>query len=750
MKKINILPVIILVVLINVFCNKNIAQNNCATAIIIPSLPYTDSISTCGAGADYGAGQACLDANFTGEDVVYKFTPTKNMCVNFNVSHGGYVWDGVHCVAPYTYPGACPTGCSPPFSGSPCTCNVCGSNQQPAEGMAFTVLDGCPNAGGSCIDGKSYSNIALPGLTGYMGLWVEQLTAYQTYYIIIDEKSISKCHSYSFSVNETMCVDTTAACGNNLDFEYKNFTNWTGGTGTCCPINITIPGIVSHGINSPNNEGTICLPGSGGGTIGTGDITAQHSIITGPETDPYTGNVVKLVSPNSSNFSARVGNANVCAYASQLCHDFVVTSQNEGLTYMYAVVFEDPAHTSAEQPRFQVEVKDQGGSILPNGSYYFVSGPGIPGFQTYLGYYNNTTTVHFKDWTYVGMDLRPYLGQTLQICYTTGDCSPTGHFGYAYIDVTCRPVVPEGFALCGESMPIQLCAPPGYAGWTWSTGDTTECITNPAAAPGTPYTITIMSINGYQSVVEDTLKLMQVDVMNDTYINCNNNVALTTSVNTYADYIWSSEPPGFQSYSQSPVVSPAETTTYTVMVSAKYSSCQIQKKVVVNVINGFSADILKTDASCFGCSDGSATVFVSGGTQPYTYLWSTTPAQTTETISGLSEGAYSVTITDASACQTVKYVGIDVFVGVSDNTGKNEFLAYPNPTNDKLYVEFENKNNSLIKLQITNLIGKIIYSETSGSGTNRIIDLSKQPNGMYLLKLQTDDKIYYRKILLEK
>jgi hypothetical protein len=46
-------------------------------------------------------------------------------------------------------------------------------------------------------------------------------------------------------------------------------------------------------------------------------------------------------------------------------------------------------------------------------------------------------------------------------------------------------------------------------------------------------------------------------------------------------------------------------------------------------------------------NDGSAVAMPAGGTQPWTYSWDTTPAQTTQSIIGLSAGTYSVTVTDA-------------------------------------------------------------------------------------------------------
>lgn len=50
-----------------------------------------------------------------------------------------------------------------------------------------------------------------------------------------------------------------------------------------------------------------------------------------------------------------------------------------------------------------------------------------------------------------------------------------------------------------------------------------------------------------------------------------------------------------------------------------------------------------------GGNNGTASASVSGGTAPYTYLWSNNA--TTSSISGLSYGIYTVTVTDANGCQ---------------------------------------------------------------------------------------------------
>ncbi len=69
-----------------------------------------------------------------------------------------------------------------------------------------------------------------------------------------------------------------------------------------------------------------------------------------------------------------------------------------------------------------------------------------------------------------------------------------------------------------------------------------------------------------------------------------------------------------------------------------------------------SVTITKTNVSCFGGNNGSATASATGGTGPYTYHWSNNA--TTATITGLVAGSYSVTATDATQATAVASVAI--------------------------------------------------------------------------------------------
>lgn len=69
-----------------------------------------------------------------------------------------------------------------------------------------------------------------------------------------------------------------------------------------------------------------------------------------------------------------------------------------------------------------------------------------------------------------------------------------------------------------------------------------------------------------------------------------------------------------------------------------------------------SSTTSQTNPSCFAQCNGTAVVIPSGGTGPYTYLWSN--STTNDTAAGLCAGTYSVTVTDALSATTSATVTI--------------------------------------------------------------------------------------------
>ena len=64
-----------------------------------------------------------------------------------------------------------------------------------------------------------------------------------------------------------------------------------------------------------------------------------------------------------------------------------------------------------------------------------------------------------------------------------------------------------------------------------------------------------------------------------------------------------------------------------------------------------TVNALSTPAAC-GSNNGTATATASGGSSPYTYVWSPV-GQTAQTATGLIQGTYSVTVYDSNGCSSV-------------------------------------------------------------------------------------------------
>lgn len=123
-----------------------------------------------------------------------------------------------------------------------------------------------------------------------------------------------------------------------------------------------------------------------------------------------------------------------------------------------------------------------------------------------------------------------------------------------------------------------------------------------------------------------------------------------------------------------------------------------------------TATSVATNTSCEAVCDGSATVTAQFGNAPYTYLWSTSPAQTTATATALCAGTYTVIVTDSLLNTTTSVVVVDNPEQPSINEngailstidGANVYQWYLNDTiingaNNNTYTATQNGNYTVV------------------------------------------------------
>jgi len=125
---------------------------------------------------------------------------------------------------------------------------------------------------------------------------------------------------------------------------------------------------------------------------------------------------------------------------------------------------------------------------------------------------------------------------------------------------------------------------------------------------------------------------------NDTSIATGQTVVLTPGTG-YVSYLWNNGSTG-----QSLPVS--DSGTYSVTVTNQ-SGCSNSDNIMVTVVNqGPVVNILPVPGICSG-SSVQLNVSVTGGTTPYSYLWSNGATSSSVVVNPVSSGNFSITVTDA-------------------------------------------------------------------------------------------------------
>ena len=186
----------------------------------------------------------------------------------------------------------------------------------------------------------------------------------------------------------------------------------------------------------------------------------------------------------------------------------------------------------------------------------------------------------------------------------------------------------------------------GVLTYVWNTGATTTTITNLVSGP---YSVTVTDGSGCIAiatvVITQPATPVQVSIAS-TNVSCNggnNGTATATgSGGTGAlSYLWNT----------GAVVSNLSNLTagnYSVTVTDLNGCTATDNVVITEPLLPLQVAVVSTNVNCFGATNGTATATGSGGTGVITYLWSN--GAVTATITNLTAGNYSVTVTDANGC----------------------------------------------------------------------------------------------------
>ncbi|HIA37894.1 MAG TPA: T9SS type A sorting domain-containing protein [Flavobacteriales bacterium] len=180
--------------------------------------------------------------------------------------------------------------------------------------------------------------------------------------------------------------------------------------------------------------------------------------------------------------------------------------------------------------------------------------------------------------------------------------------------------------------------------YSWSNGSSNPAING--LTSGT-YTLTVTDANACMTSVIITLSASGAPslVMTDTDLTCygdNSGTATSTVSSGLApySYLWSNGGTGS-------MLSGLSGGIYSLTITDA-NGCLVSGSSSIAEPTEILTSIAATDANCSGASDGAADLSVSGGTPPYGYSWS--DGSTTEDLTGIAAGTYTVDVTDNNGC----------------------------------------------------------------------------------------------------
>jgi hypothetical protein len=309
----------------------------------------------------------------------------------------------------------------------------------------MAVLDaGMATYKGSCTSLIPLSCDASSGSGSMPMLTHTGLTPGDTIFIRIWENGNNNNGTFGLCITKPTEAPLVGPCS-NLSYS-SGTTSWFGTSGTVADIKVSDPTPRYTPVTKNTTTGALFTVMNGG-------------------MDPICG--FPMV-PTGYSSSIRLGDGTTTgSKGASLEQYFNVTNSNSNFVYNYAVVFNAERtggnfHLPHQQPFFKAEVFDDEGKQISCGDYV-VGAFSEPGFLVSP----SSSQVTYKSWTKVSIDLTNYIGKSVHVRFTTGDCTEGGHYGYAYITSNCAPfeIIKPAKVCLGDT--AKLYGPKGAQSYVW-------------------------------------------------------------------------------------------------------------------------------------------------------------------------------------------------------------------------------------------------------------------------------------------
>lgn len=287
---------------------------------------------------------------------------------------------------------------------------------------------------------------------------------------------------------------------------------------------------------------------------------------------------------------------------------------------------------------------------------------------------------------------------------------------------------------------------PPYS-FLWSTGDTVNSIVG--LDTGYYYYSLIDSVN---CIMTDTIYIAKDTIIFDSFVtdvSCfgiNNGSIITYKIEGEQpfNYLWNTGETNDSIFNLSAGV-------YSVIVTNS-NGCHTELVDTVFQPTDIFTTLSSTPDNIMSLEgEGTATINISGGVQPYSIFWNDSLSQNTYTAINLHFGMIQVTVVDSNQCLKTDSIMIDTYQGIHNIIFNSNVKIFPNPTNGIFNIEVKDLNFNDLTFEVYNDEGKLIYPKQSIDPISLTkVDLSNLVSGVYFIVFNENDLRFQKSILFIK
>jgi hypothetical protein len=156
-------------------------------------------------------------------------------------------------------------------------------------------------------------------------------------------------------------------------------------------------------------------------------------------------------------------------------------------------------------------------------------------------------------------------------------------------------------------------------------------------------------------------------------------------------------------------------------------------------------------------NNGSITLSPEGGfpgfiSDPSAYIYNWSNGATTQNLTGIAAGTYSVEIADPSGCVEPITLTIGVTSPTNDPKSVQVFSLTPNPTTGLVQLNLQLNGTEPVNCLVTNTLGQTVITADAGkvNAFTQTLDFSGLPTGTYFLHVTIGKETAVRKVVVQR